>query len=143
MKLGRRKFLSLDLIDIILRRQSVKKFGKNVKERHHQAGIMQNNFSKIAVRWCGRNERASYTRRELADIFAAFGPIKNVHFLSPRYAEIEFVWLGSACLAVRAPRVRLPGKVTLHRQWADSSMQKQLWFTKISRTTHSTFKCIR
>jgi hypothetical protein len=97
-----------------------------------QAHISRNNFCTISVSWCGRNSRACYTRRELSDIFSAFGPVKHVRFLSPRYAEIEFVWLGSACLAVRAPRVRLPGKVALYRQWADTSMQRQLWCKKDS-----------
>ena len=101
--------------------------------KKQETQISRNNFCTIAVSWCGRNPCACYTRRELFDIFSAFGPIKNVRFLSPRYAEIEFVWLASACLAVRAPVVRLPQKVALHRQWADGSMQRQLWCKKTSR----------
>ena len=115
----------------IPRRQFIKK--SNLKQPWKQeAHALPNNFCTIAVSWCGRNSRACYTRRELSDVFIAFGPVKNVRFLTPRYAEIEFLWLGSACLAVRAPRVRLPGKVTLHRQWADTSMQRQLWRQKNS-----------
>ena len=102
--------------------------------RKQEAHVRHNNFCTIAVSWCGRNSRACYTRRELSDVFIAFGPIKNVRFRTPRYAEIEFMWLGSACLAVRAPTVSLPGKVTLHREWADTSMQRQLWCKKNSRT---------
>ena len=116
----------------IRRRQSIKK--SNLKQPWKQeARVLRNNFCTIAVSWCGRNSSACYTRRELSDVFIAFGPIKNVRFLTPRYAEIEFMRLGSACLAIRAPRVRLPGKVTLHRQWADTSIQRQLWCEKNSR----------
>ena len=110
---------------VIPRRQCTKK---------QQRRVSRNNFSTIAVSWCGRNSTASYTRSELSDIFTAFGPIKNVRFLSPRCAEVEFMWLASACLAIRAPRVRLPGKVALYRQWADTSMQRQIWCKKDSRT---------
>ena len=111
------------------RLSTIKQPRDNVKQ---QVSVPRNNFCTIAVSWCGRNPRACYTRRELCDIFTAFGPIKNVRFLSPRYAEIEFVWLGSACLAVRAPRVCIPGKVVLHRQWADTTVHRQLWCKKES-----------
>ena len=127
--------LSVDCanLNVIPRRQSIKKSSNNMKHPWKQeACVSRNNFCTIAVSWCGRNSRACYTRRELSDIFTAFGPIENVRFLSPRYVEIEFVWLGSACLAVRAPRVQLPGKVPLHRQWADTSIQRQLWCKKDS-----------
>lgn len=92
-----------------------------------------NSFTTIAVRWCGRDSRAYYTKQDLIDIFTAFGPIKNVHFHSPRFVEIEFVWIGSACLALRASKIQLPGKVPLRRQWARISSERQYWMANKSR----------
>lgn len=125
-----RTYYSLDRFNLNVDSREKSTTKSNKRQRTH---VPRNKFRTIAVSWCGRNPRACYTRRELSDIFAAFGPIKNVRFLSPRFVEIEFVWLGSACLAVRAPKVQLPGKVILHRQWADTSMHRQLWCKKDSR----------